>query len=60
MALDDILGNTERESGLDFEIRNIEELLALSKNDNDKYLRKLLGEPYKKILLELREKMKQI
>lgn len=60
MALDDILRNTERESGLDFEPVDIEKLLVLSKDDNEKYLRKLLGEPYKKILLELREKMKQI
>ncbi len=60
MALDDILRNTERESGLDFEEVSIETLLNLTSKDDDKYLRKLISEPYKRILLALREQMRQI
>lgn len=60
VALDKILGNTERESGLLFEENNIEKLLNLRKQDSNRYLQKLIGEPYKEILLELREKMKHM
>lgn len=60
MALQDILGNTHRESGLDFEEVNIETLLGLTEKDGDKYLRKLISEPYQEILTKLREQMKCI
>lgn len=60
VALEEILGNAERENGLDFEEVSIEELLGLTKEDETKYLGKLLGEPYKPILHALREHMKQI
>lgn len=60
MALEDILRNAERESGLDFEEVSIETLIGLTEKDSDKYLRKLIGEPYKRILLALREKMRQL
>lgn len=60
IALDDILRNNERENGLDFEEVDIEELLGLTKKDDDRYLWKLIGEPYKPILHTLREHIKQI
>lgn len=60
MALDDILRNSQRESGLDFEEVSIEKLLGLTEKDDEKYLRKLIGEPYKGILYTLREQMRQI
>lgn len=60
IALAEILGNTTRESGLSFEEVSIETLLGLSEKDSNKYLHKLIGEPYKGILLALREQMKQI
>lgn len=59
IVIDDILRNTNRESGLDFEEVSIETLLGLTEKDT-KYLRKLAWENYKGILLTLREKMKQV
>lgn len=60
MDLSDILGNSNREAWLGFEEINIETLLALTEKDNNKYLRKLIGEQYKGIFHTLREKMKQV
>lgn len=60
IALAEILGNNTRESGLSFEEVSIETLLWLTQNDRWQYLWKLIGEPYKGILLALREQMKHI
>jgi hypothetical protein len=60
IALAEILGNTTRESGLSFEEVDIETLLGLTEKDSNRYLRKLIGEPYKEIFHTLREQLRQV